>query len=274
MYIHVGMYVYVYIHLHICTYMFVCTCIHIYVYICIIYIHMYTYTYIYAYIHICMYTYIYTCRSYIHIHIQQINICLYIYMYICTQICICICIYIHMYLYISIRMYIYTLYVYISISSILPTWSWCPGTRSFSYHLGVVFGCVRQPHLLLTAASDLLGMCSVKVFASDCQGTVLPRYRSTMIRKIWSCLSGQACETRVPDFSTLHSRPPTPPVPGYPRVLSPESWCISTSVCVTCEGACVCTASSITHYLHIHSVRHKYQICLCLTLRKSDVSGV
>ena len=90
-------------------------------------------------------------------------------------------------------------------------------TRTFSYQLGVVFIYLRLFHRVLTASSDLPGMYSVKVCASNFHGIILPRYGSTMFRKIWSCLSDQARETRVPDFSTLHSRPPTPPVPGYPR---------------------------------------------------------
>ena len=172
------MYVHTYIYIYICM----CVCIHMY--ICV-----YTYIFVYKNInmYLCICIYIHE-DKYIRTNIQQRNICLYIYMYICTQICIYICIYIHMYLYISIRICIYTLYVYISISSILPTWSWCPGTRSFSYHLGVVFSYLRRFHLCLTVISDLSGMCSVKVFASNCHGIILPRYGSTMFRKIWSCL--------------------------------------------------------------------------------------
>ena len=92
------------------------------------------------------------------------------------------------------------------------------GSRcTFSYRQGHVFICLRLSHRCLTALSDLPGMFSIKVFSNDFHGIRRPRYDSRMFRKIWSCLSDQVCETRVPDFSTLHLRSPTLPVPGYPR---------------------------------------------------------
>jgi len=56
-------------------------------------------------------------------------------------------------------------------------------TRTFSYHLGVAFIYLRLFHRVLTDASDLPGMCWVKVCASNFHGIVLPRYGSTMFRK-------------------------------------------------------------------------------------------
>jgi len=118
----------------------------------------------------------------------------------------------HLYPHVYIYIYIHEI-VYMSISSILQTWSWCPETRSFPYHLGAFLGLFRTPNLNLAASNDLLGMYSFEVFASEFQGMVLPRYEWTMFSKIWSCPSDQAC-ARCLDFHAVASYTAGPRVPS------------------------------------------------------------
>jgi len=86
-----------------------------------------------------------------------------------------------------------------------------------SIWLGVVCVYLRPFHRILIAGIDLPGICWVKVGSSVFHGIGLRRCGPTMLGKIWSCLSDQACATRGPDFSTLLARTPTPPFAGHPR---------------------------------------------------------